>query len=240
VSKKKKTPNYRELKKTLNKYQSFSFKMPPKGKDFTPQQKSALTRTAKKIKSLINDNDVSFIKYPKGSKLPHVDGVRTTDGIFYKFPDAKVEYSKTTKKFQVVVRPKSRGKKILGSRQKRILFTFPPSVINNPQAITKFIDALRAKFPTSGISWSTPNKRASAIYDESRFNFYFSIFVLPDDDIEIEDSGDGIDESEFSDEEVVGLYNPESKDKIWRKRKFEQKLGESDGYYNGVFVVIEY
>lgn len=38
------TKNYRDIKKRLNKFTDFSFKMPRKGKDFTPQQKAALTR----------------------------------------------------------------------------------------------------------------------------------------------------------------------------------------------------
>jgi hypothetical protein len=37
--------NYRALKKRLNRYHKFTFNMPRKGKDFTPQQKAAITRS---------------------------------------------------------------------------------------------------------------------------------------------------------------------------------------------------
>lgn len=230
MAKRKKPINYRALKNALNKYFDFSFKMPRKGRDFAPQQKSAITRKYKKIAEYIGNPGISWLPYPKSSKLPNVDGVRADKGLFYKFPYASLRYSKKDKKYHVVITPKAKKGERLVSKRRDVLYLFPPHVRENPQLIAEFVGDLKEKYKPDEIRWSIASRRESTAYDESVFNFYFSI-VLTD-----YDTGEEIDESELSDDEVSELGPTISKD-IWRKRKYEWKQQEDSNFYNGVFLI---
>jgi hypothetical protein len=165
-----KKTDYRALKNELNKYFKFSFPMPRKGKEFTPQQKSAITRKARKIAPFFErdgslSTKVSFIKYPKKSKLTYIDGVRTDHGIFYKHPGAKVKKEKNKRRYRL---------QINYGIVKEKFYPFPQSVGNSMAKIKKFVEDLEEKLKPDYIRWSKENQRASQRYDPGIFEKYFT------------------------------------------------------------------
>lgn len=99
MSKKKKPLNtfgYTQLRKYINSYHHFSFRTPRKGKDYTPQQKSAIRRKYNQLVDLVKATRLetaSFINTEKLRKkdIPSHDGVKTNKGFFYKYPYSKIK-----------------------------------------------------------------------------------------------------------------------------------------------------
>lgn len=224
-----KTTDYRHLKKVLNRYYYFSFGTPRKGKDFSPQQKSAITRKLQKISHLIDnqgevEHGLTFIPYPKNSKLPGVDAIRTNKGLFYKLPGAKAVRDKKGK-YKIIVK--------VGQR-KDIFFPFPKHVANSLERIKEFVEALRKKYKPEVIRWSTTGRRESNLYAPELFDGYLVLDSRTDD--EKEDILDEIDQLEvFIDSvEFSELETYEQRD-LYRKLSFLRKLVDQPTYYNGVF-----
>lgn len=240
----RKATDYRTLKKALNSYHKFSFKTPRKGKDFTPAQKSAITQQFNKLKPYLNNDTVTWLDYPKGSKLPGVDGARTNKGMFFKYPGASVKYSKKDKKYHIIVAPKAKRGAQLVQKRRDVLYIFPPSVIGNPERIIDYVAALVEKYSPHDIRWSIAGKRESQRYDKKVFFFYFSVFNLADQ------NGNELDDDELTDDEVDEL-DATTKAMIYKKRKRLEKMGFADdrwqrrnliedqdaNYYNGVYLV---
>lgn len=161
--------DYRKIKKLLNKYHSFSFKMPSKGKSFKPQQKSAITRTYNKYKDLIAgiaEDKNSFIRYPKKSKLPNVDGVRSSKGIFFKYAGAKLVNltpNKKVKKFTVKIKHK-------GMRE--MFIPFPRKILLSIDLIKEFVNSEQEIYSPDYIMWSVNGFRGRSRYDPELFDLY--------------------------------------------------------------------
>ena len=231
MAKKKKSYDYRALKKALAPYFKFTFKTPPK-KDFTPQQKAAITRKYLKIAPYIDGNfkplsdEVSFLKYPKGSKLRGVDGIKTDAGIFYKWPKAELKKSKIEKnKWLVVVNPKiPKGAKMVQKRRD-VYFPFPPSVMQSITAIRSYVEKLKDKYHPHDIAWAIQDKRERVRYDPDLFDLYFSNSFLS-----------GSDEDVLESEDYQELDSVERGD-IWKRRKMRQKHTDTPDYYIGVFFI---
>lgn len=247
MARKKAQPDYLYLKKILNKYHRFTFSTPRKGKQFTPQQKAAISRKYANLREYISNDMVTWLPYPKGSKLPGVDGIRTNRGLFYKYPFASLKYSKKLRKWQIVIRPKARRGLELVEKRRDILFLFPPSVIGNPQAIMAYVEELRRRYAPHDIRWSTLGSRESVRYDESLFTFYYSVFSLVDD----KGHDLGVSDEELTDDEVNDQFDDHVARMIFKKRKYLEKIGYMDNrwqrkaevqdidnhYYNGVFLI---
>lgn len=230
MSGKKRPVDYRALKKVLNKFYNFSFKTPRKGKDFSPQQKAAITRKYKKIADSINkrtgevDENVSFIPYPKKSKLPNVDGLRTSKGIFYKLPNAKVV--KRKKRYQVVAKNLER---------RDVFFPFPKHIINSPDKIKKYVAELNKKYNPTLIRWSVENRRNSVAYDESKFNEIYMTVV---------EYGRSVEEIEEAIDELISFIESPGfeNETLTAQQQAGKRLGylkgllNSPNYYNGVFL----
>jgi hypothetical protein len=179
----KKQIDYRALKKALSKYFDFSFKLHAKRK-VTPQQKSAITRKFQKIYPYIDGNfnplndEVTFIKYPKGSTLPNIDGIRTDAGIFYKWPQAELIKNKDKKNsYTVVVAPKILKGATLMEKRRDYFYPFPKSIIDNIDKIKIFVDKLKEKYNPQDIMWSTRDLRERQAYMPETFDLYFSPFL---------------------------------------------------------------
>lgn len=228
---KNKNYDYRALKKALSKYFKFSFRTPVK-KDFTPQQKAAITRKYEKIYPYIDGNfnpnkdEVSFLKYPTGSKLPGVDGIRTDTGLFYKWPQAQLKKSRIQKnRWLVVINPKiKRGAKIMQKRRD-VFFPFPPSVINDIDKIRYYVELLVDKYRPHDIMWAIKEKRERVIYDPQLFDLYFSNAFLHESDEDILES------DEYNEMDTV------ERGDIWKRKKMRKKHEEMPDYYIGVFFV---
>jgi hypothetical protein len=232
VTKNKSNFDYRAIKKALSKYFKFSFKTPHKSKDFTPQQKAAITRKYLKVLPYIDGNfnankdEVTFLKYPKGQKLAGVDGVRTDTGLFYKWPQAELKKSKLQKnKWLVVVNPKiQRGAKLMQKRRD-VYFPFPPSVLHDIRRIREYVEKLKEKYRPHDIMWAIKEKRERVIYDPELFDLYFSNAFLKESDDEILDS------DEYAEMDTV------ERGDIWKRRKMRKKHEDTPDYYIGVFFV---
>lgn len=231
--------DYRALKKALNPYFNFTFEMPKKGRDFTPQQKSSLTRKYKKLSEYLDrdgqlkTDEISFIKYPKGSNLPGIDGVKLGKGIIYKFPGAKVIREKTkrgkkTNRFTVSVH--------WGDRRERF-FPFPKSVIGNLEKIKEFVAALVKKHRPYVVRWSTHGRRAGQRYAPELFDRYFQTYV-DDSDINEDEINDNIAALEklIKSKKFEQMYYHEKRE-IYRRKAMLEKYIKDRGYYNGVFLI---
>ena len=156
--------DYRDLKKLLNRFHKFSFKTPIKGKDFTPQQKSAITRQFMKLQDVIKDNIKernTFIQYPKHSKLKDVDGIRTNKGIFYKYPGARV----------AVVKGKT-VLKVYYKDMKETFLPFPPGIGNNLEIVKIWVAKMEQLLKPDYITWSVNGYRGQGAYEPEQFELY--------------------------------------------------------------------
>ena len=147
--------------------------MPRKGRDFTPQQKAALTRKANQlgdvIKSVRGDR-ASFVNYPKKSKLPGVDGIRTNKGVFFKFPGAKAVKIKITdangrtrQKYSVATSFK---------KMRELLIPFPKSILGNMDLIIEFVQDQESIYKPDYIMWSVNGNKARHRYVPEVFTLY--------------------------------------------------------------------
>lgn len=167
--------DYRKLKLELNKYHKFSFNMPRKGKDFTPQQKTAITRQANKLKTIqrsLKNNTAGFIKLSNKelNNLPeNFDYLaKTNTGVFTKF-------SNPTK-----VRTKDKKKLILKTkfgRREEIFYPFPTD-LNTMDKIKDFVNALMKKKKPDYVRWSVKGYRGSELFSPDTFNNYASDFGM--------------------------------------------------------------
>jgi hypothetical protein len=142
--------------------------MPPKNKDFTPQQKSAITKQYNKIKELsksVVKEKAGFLKLsPKELKnLPeNFDYVAKTNiGIFTKFATPKKVKSK---KGELIVETK------VGVRVERF-FPFDKS-LNTMQKIGDYVKTIQKKHKPDYIRWSVKGYRGGEFFSPETFNNY--------------------------------------------------------------------
>lgn len=222
---------YLKRKKILEQFYSFSFKNPRKGRDFESQQKSAISRKWAKIEHLIKDGElsdkVSFIKYPKGSRLPKVDAIRTNKGLIYKLPHAKAIKDRKSKKYRIIAKT--------GERYD-IFFPFPSDVIFSLDKIQIFVNDLVERYKPDTVRWSTLNRRESNDYAPEIFTKYTDVSEDESDDneqleAEIDYLMEFIETPEFEE-----LQDYEQRD-YYRRLSYLKKKREDAAYYNGVFLV---
>lgn len=157
---------YRDLKKTLNRFHRFSFKMPRSGKDFTPHQKRAITIQWNKLQSCIKavqKNKSTFINYPKNSKLPHIDGIRTNKGVFYKYPGAKVK--KVKQKYIVRLDYK---------KLREVFLPFPDFIVWDMEKIRVWVELITDQLQPDYVLWSVNGFRGKRDYEPELFSLYMS------------------------------------------------------------------
>lgn len=163
MSKKKVFVDYRSLKEYLNPYVKFSFKMPRRGKDFTPAQKAAITRQFKKYGKIIRAHklgEASFLKKTK-EKIPGT--LKTNKGVFFNYPNAKPVKNK---KMKITLIETKFGKR------RELYAAFPRHIINDLDKIDKFVNSLIAKYRPDYVRWATPNQQTSHVYDPSIYKLY--------------------------------------------------------------------
>lgn len=168
--------SYRALKKKLNKYHKFTFDLPPKGKQLTPQQKSAITRIANKLENYIyrvSTEKASYIPKPKGYSLKEIpQALHTNKGIFYPSPGAQL----------VLKKPRGKKKKTLHFevRFKQLIekyFPFPVRVLGNMEKIQLYVDQLIKKYKPEYVMWAVNTFQGRVRYSPERFNEYqFELF----------------------------------------------------------------
>lgn len=239
--KKSKKFNYRAIYKELRKYYSFTFKLPHHKKDFSPQQKSAIKRKFEKIYPYVDGNfkpktdEVTFLKYPKKSKLPNIDGVRTDAGIFYKWPKAELIKNKNkTNSYTVVVAPKILKGATLMEKRRDVFYPFPKSIIDDIDKIKIYVDKLKEKYNPHDVMWSTRDLRERQAYMPDTFDLYFSPVVNTIDS--------QIDLDAMTDKEILKSDEYQELDRhdqaqLWKIKKMRGKHKKKPNHYNGVFLI---
>lgn len=160
ASKKTARIDYRLLKKMLNPYVKFSFKTPRKGKDFSPQQKAAITRQFNKIGSAIialKNDEASFIR---GQKIPGM--LNTRVGAFVQYPNAKVKKTKL-------------GIKTVETRfgkRRELYLPFPKGVKNDLKKIKNFVAQYQKQRRPDYIRWATMGQKTSEVYNPDTYTLY--------------------------------------------------------------------
>lgn len=160
---------YRALKKRLNAYHRFSFAMPRRGKGFTPQQKSAITRQWRKLEGQIRRVEKglgSFVKKPKGVNIkPFPQTGKTNKGFFYPRPGARLEIKK--------VRGRKKAKLVIKYREiVERLFLFPLEILGNMELIQEWVDYLIAKYRPKYVLWAVNDFIGTRAYRPERFFLY--------------------------------------------------------------------
>lgn len=235
MAKKKVQYNYRQIFKALRKFFDFSFKIPHYKKDFTPQQKSSITRKYKKLlpyltnQLTIDTDEVTYLKYPQRSnKLKNIDGIRLDHGMIYKWPQARLIKSPLEfNTYFVEINPKKRyDKKRLTMRQKfrDVFIPFPAQILNDLNKIRAFVRYVAEKFHPHEVMWSIKDKRERDKYDPDVFDLYFSNEFLEGDDYDVEENAD-YQALDFVDRAWV-----------WKRRNMRHKYDRMPNYYNGVFI----
>lgn len=160
--------DYRALKKFLNKYHKFSFQMPRKGKEFTPQQKSAITRQLNKVKGLtksVAKETAGFLPLTKKElkKLPeNFDYLeKTNKGVFTKFANPEV-----TRKKDGSLEFKTK----IGVRVEKF-YPFPTD-LNTMNKIRIYVNKLIKKYKPDYVRWSVKGYRGGEFFSPETFNEY--------------------------------------------------------------------
>lgn len=251
---------YRQLYKNLRLFFNFTFKLPHHTKEFSPQQKSSITRKYEKIRDYINEDfsikktEVSFLKYPKRGKLVGVDGVRTDKGIFYKWPNATVKKSKVEKnKYVVVILPKERPGAEMVKRRADIFIPFPKRVRHDPLAIAEFVNTIIEKYSPISIQWGYVNTRRRNFFDIEKLELYLTTdepndftpvrelieFVvkryrnLLSSDKEKREKA----QKSFAKSETYNLLSDFERRDFWAGLNYYRSARRDDFEYNGIFLV---
>lgn len=154
--------DYRRIKAFLNPYVKFSFPSPRGKKDFTPQQKSAITRQLNKYGKMITkvkSGEASFVK----TKIPGT--LRSNRGSFLPYP--KVEIKKRGRKGK-----KIRLIEVRKGKRREIYIPFDKKTINDLDAIQALVEHWRTRLKPDYIRWATPNQRYSHIYNPAIYTLY--------------------------------------------------------------------
>lgn len=252
---------YRRIYKGLRAFFDFSFKLPYYTKEFTPQQKSAITRKYLRVAPYI-DNDfkvnvaeVTFLKYPKGSKLPGVDGVRTNKGLIYKWPKAQVKKSKVEKnKWRVIVRPKVRKGAMLMEKRVDIFIPFPKKILHDVNAISDFVRDIKEKYAPVGIQWGYEGTQRRHVFDIEKLELYIS--TEPEDNVfshtrklveyvvkkyrnimSTNELKRKASQENFINSETYQLLDEPERHDFWAGLNYYRSARRDDFTYNGIFLV---
>lgn len=155
--------DYRALKKMLNKYHSFSFDMPKKGKQFTPNQKRAITLKYKKLQTLIIAKENAQAVFIPNKK---VDGmVSTNKGTFVAAANAHIV--KPPKKYSKLTLVK-----IEFGKRKELFIPFPKSIKDSIDKIKEFVEEMRKIHKPDYIRWATKGQVRSEVYNPDSYTLY--------------------------------------------------------------------
>lgn len=171
------------LKKQLNKYHEFSFKMPSKNKDFTAQQKAAIMRVYNRVETLMRRErkekatfiPVNYTKIKK-SEVKKLEGIVTNKGIFFKYPGASLKYDRKDK--QLIV-------KVEYDQNKELFIPFPESVRFDLELIIDFVEQKVKRFKPDYIMWSVNGYMGSEEYDPKQFFKYAT--QKSDEELDVEE-----------------------------------------------------
>jgi hypothetical protein len=174
--------DYRKKKKILNKFHNFTFKMPRKGKDFTPQQKSAITRQWSKVEKVLDKggkldpSKYTFLPLKNAKRQEFTKGFVTTNkGIMYTRGGAKLSKDKKTNKYKVTVKY---------GKRRDLFIPLPNHIYDNIWALPDWLEGIYDKFGRYyNIAISVKGYRGLSYSLKQDFTKYaFDLFHLKGDD----------------------------------------------------------
>lgn len=153
--------DYRHLKKMLNPYVKFSFRTPRKSKDFTPQQKSAITRQFNKIGRLLVSVENGEATFIRGQSIPGM--LHTRKGTFIQYPNARVSKRGKSKIKTVETRY---------GKRRELYIPFPNSIKKDLEKIKKFVADFQKGRNPDYIRWATYGQQNSEVYNPDSYTLY--------------------------------------------------------------------
>jgi hypothetical protein len=252
---------YRRIYKGLRAFFDFSFKLPHHTKEFTKQQKSAITRKYMRVAPYIDNNfkvkteEVTFLKYPKRSRLPGVDGVRTNKGIIYKWPKAQVKKSKVEKnQWRVIVRPKVRKGAMLMEKRVDIFIPFPKKILHDIKAIEIFVRQIKEKYAPVGIQWGYEGTQRRHVFDIEKLELYISTEDVDNQFSQMRELVEYVVKKyklllspdaekrkkaiqKFINSETYQLLDASQRQDFWAALNYYRSARRDDFTYNGIFLV---
>jgi hypothetical protein len=261
------TVDYFALKKALSKFYDFKFRAPVKsrGKNFSPQQKSTITRRYNKIKQFLNDDfsvdikHISWIKYPPKSRLANVDGVRTHKGIFYKHKNSVAKQLKNKKglpsgKWVVLVNPKVDfgTYEVVQEERRDVFIPFPKGIRHDLEKIKKYVDRWVERLRPAEVMWSYKDTKSKVQFDPTKFDLYLG--GGDSDYTEVKNLIDHVvkknrnllstdkekferAKNKFVASETYGLLDRVEREDFWAGLNFRRTTKRDDFEYNGVFFI---
>jgi hypothetical protein len=177
--------DYRLIYKMLAPYVAFSFKLPNYRRDFSPQQKSAITRRFIQLNHFFTDDhlDTDHITFISNEKIPfgkkkivkdNIDAIFTKKGFFYKYPKAKLKFSDTGKTplLEIKISAKNRAGNL--KTEKNIFVPIREEIRKNPDKLQQFVYEIRKKWNPSTVQWSYRNMKSRVQVDFEKLALYFS------------------------------------------------------------------
>ena len=169
---KKSKIDYRAAKIFLNKFTSFGFRTPRKGKDFTPAQKAVITKKLNELKPAIKataKETAGFLRLTK-KQLKEVPEnfdylAKTNNGIFTKFANPEKTISK---KEGLIVKSK------IGVRTEKF-YPFPLELISMP-LIQDYVEKLIKKYKPDYVRWSVKGYKGGELFSTETFSMYAHAF----------------------------------------------------------------
>lgn len=205
--------SYVRLKKYLSHYHKFTFKNPRKGKDFTPQQKSAITRQFNKLAEVIEKTRLeksSFINTQKlkKSQIPKNDGIKTNKGFFFKYPYSSIKdvsLKKGEPKVKMIVtdfRLVKYSKFFQGTKTSNVLqiyIAIPEYIKTSMDAVADYVESLKNYYNPNYIMLNAEGRMYAT-------QFNIKEFFSGSGGAVIENSDDDLDESHFFYAVLLGYF----------------------------------
>lgn len=172
----KKTTDYNKMREVVKDYHRFSFRK-RKNENYTPQQKSAISRAYFRLSDYINQvqsNRASFIRGPR-SRIRKLDGIKTNKGLFYKYPGARLVKAKIGKGKRKIYVIRTKYK-----QRREIFFPFPRNILHDIQRIIIYVERLVSLYKPDYILWSVNGFRGGTPYIPEQFFLYATEEKDPD------------------------------------------------------------
>lgn len=190
--------DYRVVYKLLRPYVGFGFPLPHWRREFTSQQKSAITRKWNQLNHFFTDDlklnkeKISFIKTDQLSRSKiktvkhNIDAVYTKNGFFYKYQNAKLKFTESGKTPLIELNISAYNRAGNLKKQRDIFVPIREEIRRDPNKLQQFVAEIRQKWNPSTVQWSYRDSKSRIQIDFEKMSLYFSGLFgdLPDEENE--------------------------------------------------------
>lgn len=204
---------YRRLKKKLTPYFNFSFRMPRKGKDFTPQQKSRLTRANNQFESAINQvrrGRYSFVKTTSKTKQLSKNFKKTNKGFFVPEGGATVVEKIETRTDSLGRKRKVKVAhvKTMFRKRKTVFIPLPEYVYDDINNLPYFMLYLHDNYPRLTFTISIRGRIGGQVFSVAEWGYFTAAFNHFGYEKGTRNAIDGVWAIWFGDDEYEALIHP--------------------------------